>query len=1478
MPEVEFSSGSSEEELADFSVPEEEVPQPEQEEEEDDSDTHTSEERTAADTSKSKAAAAAGGSNAAGRKEARRESPRGERKHEASKRPGAPAGAAEPKKRRKSEKGRELPAQGTKRDRSPLRQRRTRRREAEVPLPPGAPGAGMPLMGPMDMMGPPPLPPWASPGVPSNQPMLPMLHSVMKGKVQIITGRGALLRLSDGGPARYVDGLLQHRPGGPKLNSGDSVFVKVARLEAGLVIVDQRHVDGKTGEDLDPENEHAEVEAWVDVPNYLVGRIIGKGGAQIRQICEESGANLRFDDSAPPDKQAGADGEASGASKPARRVHGGAGSDLAKFLDEAREGAEEPQQMVTKEEEKSEPQPSGAGVGGGDGDDLRAFLEDARGGEDAEPIRFEVEDKMVEFTAADMRSWEETLHREMEAVGVTEMYMERLTIRDRRGRRIDLTKGFSEKQFPISVQYLIPADAARRFTAGQDDEEEEGSDKENVAAHGIENVMDKDGAEKSFSAKAAEEAYLKRIAEEGVEMEPRLDAITISGADKLSRKHIEEVFKAKDLPHFISFKHISKSEVICIFSTEEDAADALEEARKGFEDVPCDKGAGPGLWRACNGYLKFKQAEQVKAPLRPEAIVVEGVEGLDRRHLNEIFRTKGLPACSSIELIDDKTTAVCAFATAEDVTTVLDAVAEGFEEVSKDAGPGVFRAKHGRLSFRRATMADRDLPKQGKKQSAQSKKASAKPPAPLARLRINGDAEDVAKAQALLRQILEEQSASFPGRGDAGRLRPGEVSRRISIPADLVGRVIGKGGETIKRLEADSGARLRVLSADDQTADGEEAQELVIQGMPDAVEKAEDLVGPILENNRGKAMAKRKEARDQGAEPSAEADREAGTGAQRRRRSEEDGSSQAAQAEGRSDKVSEAPPEEAPAEEEEIDSDQERRLRKKMEEKAAARQQELTMKACKVILQKQWRVEKAASIAEELAQAATAYAEQVKEERRQRDLALAERQAAEQEADEIEEDGRGAYEGWIDDNESAMLGRAVASPCGHGRISRVVTSRAGIRYISVQCFSGMTIQAPEKSAQKWLTSLDRWMGECVLPPKPPHGGGSAAQPLPSAMRASWTQGGPHINGLAVDNLVRRGSKLAFRLLRANGMLGASVPADELQGWTRVDTRVYLIELCATPRNTKHFVPCRHDYRAAREPYEVGALVVLEGTKPGVLDIGLVRKVLIGEKGDKVAAAAVPPAVIAESPGGPITGLRRVLRRCSPEEEQRRENALKALEAAALPLLQDRLPEGVEALGVGANLDGSRLRLFVRVHGGSAAPSGADARIIPATMLEKATAAAAAALGAMLGCETEVLSERAPPKEHPPKQQPVKASEAPAAAPTEEKGGAAEGTEQVPKAVEPPGSEEKAESSAQVQEVSEADPPSEAPKGEGLIEVKDEPDEPVSKKQKKKAKKKAKKEAKAAKKAAKKMKKMLKKKKGKKGSDSDDSSSSSTSSS
>ena len=68
---------------------------------------------------------------------------------------------------------------------------------------------------------------------------------------------------------------------------------------------------------------------------------------------------------------------------------------------------------------------------------------------------------------------------------------------------------------------------------------------------------------------------------------------------------------------------------------------------------------------------------------------------------------------------------------------------------------------------------------------------------------------------------------------------------RVDVPPNLVGRVIGRGGETIKRLQQESGARIQI---DRQT------NRVEIQGTNEAIERAKTLIREVVdsaEENRG---------------------------------------------------------------------------------------------------------------------------------------------------------------------------------------------------------------------------------------------------------------------------------------------------------------------------------------------------------------------------------------------------------------------------------------------------------------------------------------------------------------------------------------------------------------------------------------------------------------------------------------------------
>ena len=69
------------------------------------------------------------------------------------------------------------------------------------------------------------------------------------------------------------------------------------------------------------------------------------------------------------------------------------------------------------------------------------------------------------------------------------------------------------------------------------------------------------------------------------------------------------------------------------------------------------------------------------------------------------------------------------------------------------------------------------------------------------------------------------------------------ITRSITVPADRIGLMIGKGGETVRYLQNQSGARIQV----DQQASTRHEKTVNITGSAQAVEAAERLIQETLD-------------------------------------------------------------------------------------------------------------------------------------------------------------------------------------------------------------------------------------------------------------------------------------------------------------------------------------------------------------------------------------------------------------------------------------------------------------------------------------------------------------------------------------------------------------------------------------------------------------------------------------------------------
>ena len=71
-------------------------------------------------------------------------------------------------------------------------------------------------------------------------------------------------------------------------------------------------------------------------------------------------------------------------------------------------------------------------------------------------------------------------------------------------------------------------------------------------------------------------------------------------------------------------------------------------------------------------------------------------------------------------------------------------------------------------------------------------------------------------------------------------------TKKIDVPNMRVGVIIGKGGETIKSLQLQSGAKIQVTR--DMDADPNAATRTVdLTGTPDQISRAEELINEVLQ-------------------------------------------------------------------------------------------------------------------------------------------------------------------------------------------------------------------------------------------------------------------------------------------------------------------------------------------------------------------------------------------------------------------------------------------------------------------------------------------------------------------------------------------------------------------------------------------------------------------------------------------------------
>lgn len=123
----------------------------------------------------------------------------------------------------------------------------------------------------------------------------------------------------------------------------------------------------------------------------------------------------------------------------------------------------------------------------------------------------------------------------------------------------------------------------------------------------------------------------------------------------------------------------------------------------------------------------------------------------------------------------------------------------------------------------------------------------ADPNSPTRTVELTGTPEAIASAEKLINEVLAEAEAG--GSGIVARRLTGQAGSDefvMKIPNNKVGLIIGKGGETIKSMQASTGARIQVIPLHLPPGDTSTERTLKIDGTPDQLESAKQLVNQII--------------------------------------------------------------------------------------------------------------------------------------------------------------------------------------------------------------------------------------------------------------------------------------------------------------------------------------------------------------------------------------------------------------------------------------------------------------------------------------------------------------------------------------------------------------------------------------------------------------------------------------------------------
>ena len=131
------------------------------------------------------------------------------------------------------------------------------------------------------------------------------------------------------------------------------------------------------------------------------------------------------------------------------------------------------------------------------------------------------------------------------------------------------------------------------------------------------------------------------------------------------------------------------------------------------------------------------------------------------------------------------------------------------------------------------------------------------PPNPIASLLGLGDGSSTLAAIASIAgsQIRRHEMRNREERGLGSGIEGREATFQMTVPNELIGSVIGKGGSKIAEIRQMSGAMIRISRSDDPSTAADEERQINITGNPDSVALAKSLINMSLDLHKVKLIS-----------------------------------------------------------------------------------------------------------------------------------------------------------------------------------------------------------------------------------------------------------------------------------------------------------------------------------------------------------------------------------------------------------------------------------------------------------------------------------------------------------------------------------------------------------------------------------------------------------------------------------------------